>query len=124
MFVSFGLVSSLVYSVGMSVPLKCLHIGGLILTHLCILTYHSFLSLLGLDVLSLDNYVVKNKIAPKWFFKIKVLCSLLSVIGLGSLIAVFANHEEKVREKKNAYKRFLEGNQAGINIKLNPAKQN
>ena len=35
MFVSFGLVSSLAYLPGLTITVKCLHVAGLVLCHLC-----------------------------------------------------------------------------------------
>jgi len=69
-------------------------------------------------VLALDNYVVKNNIAPKWFLKIKIWCALISIIGIANLFVLFMNFDEQVKEKNDVYKRFLQKNQERLHIKL------
>ena len=71
-----------------------------------------------LDILGLDWLVVNKKMAPQWFLKLKIWCSLMSIFGLLSLSYVYMNFDEKIKDKKDIYKRFLEANQERLNIKI------
>lgn len=66
----------------------------------------------------MDSYVAKNKIAPIWFKKLKLWCSLLSVFGILNLLYVFQAFNEQTIDKRDVYRRFLQTNQERLQIKL------
>lgn len=71
-----------------------------------------------LDILMMDQYVTKNKIAPKWFWSLKIWCTLFSISGLLTTFYLYLRFDDKIKEKKDIFKRFLEANQSRLNIKI------